>query len=68
MKAELEHPIKSLRGNLTKKYYVRVLNGDIVVQRRPKRTKPPTEAQIKARKAFAEKYAVRGGAFGKYSE
>ena len=61
MKAALEHPIKSLRGNLTKKYYVRVLNGDIVVQRRPKRTKPPTEAQIKARKAFAEKYAVRGG-------
>ena len=61
MKAELEHPIKSLRGNFTKKYYVRVLNGDIVVQRRPKRTKPPTEAQIKARKAFAEKYAIRGG-------
>ena len=61
MKAELEHPIKSLRGNFTKKYYVRVLNGDIVVQRRPKRTKPPTEAQIKAQKAFAEKYAVRGG-------
>ncbi len=57
MKAELEHPIKSLRGNISPGYYTRVLNGKQIVQRRPKRDKPPTEAQIKARKAFAEKYA-----------
>jgi hypothetical protein len=59
MQAELEHPIKSLKGNISPGYYIRVLHGKQIVQRRPKRDKPPTEAQIKARKAFAEKYAVR---------
>ncbi len=59
MIAELEHPIKSLKGNISPGYYTRVLHGKQIVQRRPKRDKPPTEAQIKARKAFAEKYAVR---------
>jgi hypothetical protein len=29
----------------------------VVIQRRPKRDKPPTEAQKRAREAFAKKYA-----------
>lgn len=57
MIAELEYPIESLRGNLTKEHYARMQYGKLVIQRRPKRDKPATEAQIKARKAFAEKYA-----------
>ena len=59
MKAELEHPIKSLQGNISPEYYTRILNGKQIIQRRPKRDKPATEAQKRARKAFAEKYAVR---------
>lgn len=59
MKAELEYPIKSLRGNIGSEYYTRVMNGKQIVQRRPKRTKPATEAQQRARKEFAAKYAVR---------
>jgi hypothetical protein len=58
MLAELEHPIKSLRGNISPGYYTRVLNGKQIIQRRPKRDKPPTDAQIRARKEFVEKYAV----------
>ena len=57
MKAELVYPIKTLRGNIGPEFYTRVLNGKQIIQRRPKRTKPPTEAQIRARKGFAEKYA-----------
>ena len=45
MIAKLNEPIKTLRGNLGKEYYVRVLYDKVVIQRRPKRTKPPTEAQ-----------------------
>jgi hypothetical protein len=59
MKAELEYPIKSLRGNIGSEYYTRVMYGKQIVQRRPKRTKPPTEEQQRARKEFAAKYAVR---------
>ena len=58
MKAELEHPIKSLKGNISPGYYARVLNGKQIIQQRPKRKKPATEAQIKARREFAERYAV----------
>ena len=57
MIAELEHPLESIRGNLTKHYYARVQYGKIVIQRRPKRDKPPTEAHKRAREAFAKKYA-----------
>ena len=57
MIAELEYPIKSIRRNLTKDLYARVQYGKIVIQRRPKRDKPPTEAQKRAREAFAKKYA-----------
>ena len=59
MKAELEYPIKSLRGNLGSEYYTRVMNGKQIVQRRPRRTRPATEAQQRARKEFAAKYAGR---------
>lgn len=57
MKAELEYPIKSLTGNIGDEYYARRLNGKIIIQRRPKRDKPATEAQKRARDAFAQKYA-----------
>ena len=57
MIAELNYPIESIRGNLTKEHYARVQYGKTVIQRRPKRDKPPTEAQKRARKTFAEKYA-----------
>ena len=57
MIAELNYPIESLRGNLTKDHYVRVQYGKVVIQHRPKRDKPPTEAQNRAREAFAKKYA-----------
>ena len=57
MIAELNDPIKTLRGNLTKDLYARMQYGKTVIQRRPKRDKPPTEAQLRARAAFAKKYA-----------
>ena len=57
MIAELNHPIKSLKGKLGKEYYARVQYGKEVIQRCTKRDKPPTEAQLRVRKAFAEKYA-----------
>ena len=57
MIAELNEPIHTLRGNLTKKHYARMQYGKVVIQRRPKRDKPPTEAQKRVRKEFAKKYA-----------
>lgn len=57
MKATPIDPIKYLQGNITPEHYARVLNGKLIIQRRPKRDKLPTEAQKKARKEFAEKYA-----------
>ena len=57
MIAKLNEPIKTLRGNLGKEYYARMQYGKVVIQRRPKRDKPPTEAQKRAREAFAKKYA-----------
>ena len=57
MIAELNYPVKSLKGKLGKQYYARVQYGKTVIQRCPKRDKPPTEAQERAREAFAKKYA-----------
>ena len=57
MIAELNYPVKSLKRKLGKQYYARVQYGKVVIQRRPKRDKPPTEAQKRAREAFAKKYA-----------
>jgi hypothetical protein len=59
MKAEAIYPIDSLHGNISPDHYARVLNGQLIIQRRPKRTKSATEAQKRARKEFAEKYAKR---------
>lgn len=54
MKVTLVEPYAEARGVLACKgeYYVRMLNGKPIIQRRPKRTKPPTEKQLKARKMF----------------
>ena len=57
MIAELNYPVKSLKGKLGKQYYARVQYGKVVIQRRPKREKPPTEAQKRARETFAKNYA-----------
>ena len=57
MLAEMNDPVKTISGNLTKDLYARVQYGKVVIQRRPKRDKPPTEAQKRAREAFAKKYA-----------
>ena len=57
MLAEMNDPVKTISGNLTKDFYARVQYGKVVIQRRPKRDKPPTEAQKRAREAFAKKYA-----------
>ena len=51
MKAEAIYPIDSLHGNISPDHYARVLNGQLIIQRRPKRTKPATEAQKRARTA-----------------
>ena len=53
----MNDPVKTISGNLTKDLYARVQYGKVVIQRRPKRDKPPTEAQKRAREAFAKKYA-----------
>ena len=57
MIAELNYPVKSLKGKLGKQYYARMQYGKVVIQRRPKRDKPPTEAQKKVREEFGKKYA-----------
>ena len=57
MKAKAIYPIESIHGNISPDHYARVLNGQLIIQRRPKRTKPATEAQKRAREAFAKKYA-----------
>ena len=57
MIAELNEPIQTIRGNLTKEHYARMQYCKVVIQRRPTRDKPPTEAQKRAREAFAKKYA-----------
>ena len=55
MIAELNYPVKSLKGKLGKQYYARVQYGKVVIQRRPKRDKPPTEAQKRTCETFAKK-------------
>ena len=57
MIAETNFPVKSLKGNLGKEYYARMQYGKVVIQRRPQRDKPPTEAQKKVREEFGKKYA-----------
>lgn len=61
MKVTLQEPYETARGVLAKdgEYYIRMLNGHAVVQRRPIRNKPPTDKQLRIRKQFAERYAGR---------
>lgn len=61
MKAKLMLPIEFLRGKFagnTSDYYARMLNGKQIIQRCPTRNKPPTIAQLQARKRFVERYAA----------
>ena len=60
MRARLVVPIESLRGKFGEDYYARVMYGKQIIQRCPRR---PTQAQLEARRRFAEKYAgkVRNG-------
>ena len=57
MIAETIFPVKSLKRNLGKEYYARMQYGKVVIQRCPKRDRPPTEAQKKVREEFGKKYA-----------
>ena len=59
MKATPVFPIASFQGTIHRGYYARILHGKQVIQRCPKRTKPPTPAQVRARQIFAEKYACK---------
>lgn len=61
MRAKLYVPFEQLRGKIGEDYYARVLYGKQVIQRCPRRYKPPTPAQLEARKRFAEKYGKGRG-------
>jgi hypothetical protein len=54
MRATLVVPVESLRGKFGSDYYTRVMYGKQIIQRCPRRS---TQAQLEARKRFAEKYA-----------
>lgn len=58
MKAKPILLIHHLHGNIAKGFYARMLNGKQIIQRCPIRTKPPTPAQLQARKEFVRKYAT----------
>lgn len=54
MQAKMMAPIEHVRGKIAKGYYARVQYGKQIIQRCPRRLKPPTEAQLKAQEWFAE--------------
>ena len=56
MQAKMMAPIEHIQGKIAKGYYARVQYGKQIIQRCPTRRKPPTEAQLKARERFLEKY------------
>lgn len=56
MQAKMMAPIEHVRGKIAKGYYARVQYGKQIIQRCPRRLKPPTEAQLKARERFLAKY------------
>lgn len=56
MTAEWIHPILRLRGSLTRDYYVRLLRGKQVVQRKPRKPMSPRKAA--ACKAFGERFGT----------
>ena len=57
MKATCRIPIATIQGLIGPGYYARILNGELIIQRCPRRTKPPTPAQLEARRKFVERYA-----------
>lgn len=58
MKANYILPIASVQGKIAHGYYARILHGKTIIQRCPIRTKPATEAQIKAQQDFVARYAT----------
>lgn len=61
MKAKVMLPFESVHGKIGSDFYARVMYGKQIIQRCPRRQKPPTAAQIEARRRFAEKYARNKG-------
>lgn len=57
MQANYIVPIASIQGKIAYGYYARILNGKTIIQRCPKRTKPATATQIKARQNFIARFA-----------
>lgn len=57
MKANYIVPIASIQGKIAYGYYAHILNGKTIIHRCPKRTKPATTAQIKARQNFIAHFA-----------
>lgn len=56
MKANYILPIASVQGKIAHGYYARILNGKTIIQRCPIRTKPATNAQLRIRRQFGERY------------
>lgn len=48
----------SIKGSMSN-YYIRELNGKMIMQRRPTRDKPPTSKQIEWRKEFVKRYCQK---------
>jgi len=53
MKATAMYPLSALHGSITPDHYCRMLNGKLIVQRKPRQTSPRQQAM---RQAFAETY------------
>ena len=54
MKAKLIAPIACAHGSIVPGYYTRMMYGKQIIQRCPRRNRPPTAKQISARAKFAE--------------
>jgi len=60
MKATPIYPFTALHGSITKDHYCRILNGKLIVQRRPNRTGHiPTPSESANQQFFASRYRVR---------
>lgn len=58
MKITMNPIFASVQGNIGE-YYIRTLNGELIMQRKPGTLHPPTKKQIECRKKFADKYSPR---------
>jgi len=62
MKATPIYPIESMHGNLTPGYYCRMLNGRLIIQRKPcRRGHVPTPCEAANQRLFAAQYRVKKG-------